>query len=273
MTPDQMAANNPAAHATVPRLEVRDLRRSYGAVKAVDGLSYEVQPGSITGMIGPNGCGKTTSVNCVTGFDRGYVGEVLVDGKSIDRLSPDEVARAGVMRTFQAIRVFDDLTVLRNAMIGMQCFDGLAVWDPVLRTKRFRTAERAAEDRAAELIRTVGLGAKISDQAGSLSYGQKKLLALAGILMSQPRVVILDEPVAGVNPSLVHEIADVLRSLNDAGTTFLIIEHNIEFIMNLSHSVVVMDAGRCLASGSPSMIREDVRVLEAYLGGTDHATH
>jgi branched-chain amino acid transport system ATP-binding protein len=250
-----------------PLLAVRNLRRSFAGVNAVDGLDLKVRPGSITGVIGPNGCGKTTSVNCITGFDGNYEGEVELNGRSIAHMTPDLVARTGVMRTFQAIRVFDNYSVLQNTMIGGQSFDGLRWWEPVLGTRRFRETEEALTKKARSLLASVGLAAKIDDIAGSLSYGQKKLLALAATLMSSPRLVILDEPVAGVNPTLTTEIANILRGLNRAGTTFLIIEHNIQFIMALCDEVIVMDRGRCLSSGQPSVIRQDPRVIEAYLGG------
>ncbi|SMF47497.1 branched-chain amino acid transport system ATP-binding protein [Tistlia consotensis] len=270
---DSLAASDgvlrPAAPTAPPLLKVAELRRSFGAVRAVDGLDLEVEAGSITGMIGPNGCGKTTAVNCITGFDRGCSGSVELQGRSIARRQPEEIARGGVMRTFQAIRVFDGFSVLENAAMGRQCFDGLRLQHPILRTPRFRQVERETRARAEALLETVGLGAKKGELAGSLSYGQKKLLALAGILMSEPKIVILDEPVAGVNPTMVHEIAELLRRLNAAGTTFLIIEHNIEFVMALSDRVVVMDRGRRLASGTPAEIQQDERVLEAYLGGGD----
>lgn len=255
--------------AAPPLLQVRALQRSYAGVQAVDGLDIAVQAGTITGMIGPNGCGKTTSINCITGFDRGYSGEVAIDGQSIAGLASDAIARRGVIRTFQAVRVFDTFSVRHNAMMGLQCFDGLRAWEPVLRNRRFRAAEALAAERAAELLRLVGLAPKMDDRAGDLSYGQKKLLALASALMSRPRLVILDEPVAGVNPTRTVEIAEILAELNRQGTTFLLIEHNIEFIMRLSHTVIVMDRGKCLTAGSPAAIRADDRVLDAYLGGRD----
>jgi branched-chain amino acid transport system ATP-binding protein len=255
----------------VAMLKVRNLRRSFAGVHAVDGLDFEVRRGSITGVIGPNGCGKTTSVNCITGFDPRYSGEVELEGRSIAHMGADSVARTGVMRTFQAIRVFDDYSVLQNALIGHQSFDGLAWWDPVIRTRKFRDTEEASRDKARSLLKAVGLGAKLDHSAGTLSYGQKKLLALATTLMSDPQLVILDEPVAGVNPTLTGEIAEVLRGLNRSGASFLIIEHNIQFIMELCDEVIVMDRGRRLTSGAPSIIQRDPRVIEAYLGGNAHA--
>jgi branched-chain amino acid transport system ATP-binding protein len=247
------------------------MRRSFAGIQAVDGLDLDIPRGTIVGMIGPNGCGKTTSINCITGFDREFTGEVAVEGRSIVGLTPDAVARAGVMRTFQAVRVFDEFSVLENAVMGLQCFDGLAWWEPVLRTKPFRAAESLAVERATALLETVRLGTKLHQRAGELSYGQKKLLALACVLMSRPSLVILDEPVAGVNPTGVNEIADILAALNEDGTTFLIIEHNIGFVMRLSHTVMVIDRGKRLTAGSPAEIRQDERVLEAYLGGHEPA--
>lgn len=255
-----------------PLLRVRDLKRSFAGVHAVDGLCLDIRDGDITGIIGPNGCGKTTSANCITGFDSGYAGEVILAGASIARMPPEEVARSGAMRTFQAVRVFDDYSVLENVLIGMQSFDRLSFRDVVTRSKRFRQVEETTRDDATRLLAKVGLGLKMGQRAGSLSYGQKKLLALASTLISGPKLLILDEPVAGVNPTLTWEIADILRDLNGGGTTFVIIEHNIQFVMALCTQIVVMDRGRALTSGTPSDIQRDQRVVEAYLGGNAHAS-
>ena len=266
-----LALDAPAPTERPPLLRVQDLRRSFAGVHAVDGLCLDIREGGITGIIGPNGCGKTTSVNCITGFDLGYTGNVALMGTSIARRPPEDVARLGAMRTFQAVRVFDEQSVLENVLIGLQSFDGVSFWDVVTRSKRFREVEERARDDAELLLGKVGLGRKTADPAGSLSYGQKKLLALASTLMSRPKLLILDEPVAGVNPTLTWEIADILRSLNEGGTTFVIIEHNIQFVMALCTRVVVMDRGRALTSGTPQEIRKDERVVEAYLGGNAHA--
>ncbi|HWK63566.1 MAG TPA: ABC transporter ATP-binding protein [Rhizobiaceae bacterium] len=260
-------AANPATAAADPLLQVRGLRRSFAGVHAVDGLDLDVAQGSVTGLIGPNGCGKTTSVNCITGFDRSFTGEVKMMEKPLAGLAPEAIARGGLMRTFQAIRVFDSFTVLENVKLSMQSFDGTTVWQALARTQQFRRTEHETESKAYELLELVGLRAKSHDAAGELSYGQKKLLSLAGILMSSPRLVILDEPVAGVNPTRAMEIADIIKSVKDRGTTFLVIEHNIPFVMRLCDSVVVMDRGKRLVQGPPEEIRNDPAVLEAYLGG------
>jgi branched-chain amino acid transport system ATP-binding protein len=181
--------------------------------------------------------------------------------------TPDAIARGGLMRTFQAIRVFDTFTVLENVKLSMQSFDGTTVWQSLVRTSWFRRKEEETEARALELLELVGLLPKAGDMAGELSYGQKKLLSLAGILMSDPRLVILDEPVAGVNPTRAMEIAEIIKSVNGRGTSFLIIEHNIPFVMRLCDSVIVMDRGKRLVQGTPEQIRNDPAVLEAYLGG------
>lgn len=256
---------------SAPLLMVRNLKKSFAGIRAVDGLDLEVTDGSITGVIGPNGCGKTTFINCVTGFDRQYTGEVALAGRAIAGLAPEVIARAGMMRTFQAIRVFDNLSVLQNALVGMQSFDTSQWWEPILRTRHLRAIDEKTRQHALVLLKQVGLASKADDPAGNLSYGQKKLLALACTLMSRPRIVILDEPVAGVNPTRINEVAEILLDLNGLGTTFLIIEHNIEFVMKLCANVIVMDRGRRLAAGTPQQIRDDRRVLDAYLGGTMHA--
>lgn len=257
------AAVNIAA-ADRPLLRVSDLRRSFAGVHAVDGLDIEVAEGSVTGMIGPNGCGKTTSVNCITGFDRSFTGRVDMAEVPLAGRRPDAIARGGLMRTFQAIRVFDSFTVLENVKLSMQSFDETTVWQALARTPQYRRKEDETEARALELV---GLLPKAGDRAGELSYGQKKLLSLAGILMSRPRLVILDEPVAGVNPTRAMEIADIIKAVNARGTAFLVIEHNIPFVMRLCDSVIVMDRGKRLVQGTPEEIRNDPAVLEAYLGG------
>jgi branched-chain amino acid transport system ATP-binding protein len=170
------------------------------------------------------------------------------------------------MRTFQNVRVYEQLSVLANLSIAAQQFDQAGWFDELLRTRRYRTVVEAAETRARELIELVGLARYTALEAGILSYGQKKLVALAAALMPKPKLVVLDEPVAGVNPSRIREVEDVLRQLNQAGETFLIVEHNVEFITNLCDNVIVLDQGRKLAEGPAAQVHQDARVLEAYLG-------
>jgi branched-chain amino acid transport system ATP-binding protein len=247
-------------------LDVQSLSKAFAGIRAVDGVSFAIKPGSMTGLIGPNGSGKSTTIDCISGFQRPDGGRVVLAGRDITGARPQDIARAGLMRTFQTVRVYEQLSLLDNLTIAAQQFDQAGWFDELLRTRRYRTAVEAAETRARELIELVGLARYTALEAGILSYGQKKLVALAAALMPKPKLVVLDEPVAGVNPSRIREVEDVLRQLNQAGETFLIVEHNVEFITNLCDNVIVLDQGRKLAEGAAAQVHQDARVLEAYLG-------
>jgi ABC-type branched-subunit amino acid transport system ATPase component len=247
-------------------LEVQGLRKSFAGVHAVDGVSFSIEGGTITGLIGPNGSGKSTTIDCISGFQPIDAGRIVLAGVDVTGRAPQRVARAGLMRTFQTVRVYERLSLRDNLLIAAQQFDDAGWADELLRTARYRRAVSAAQARARELIDLVGLARYIDAEAGILSYGQKKLVALAAALMPRPKIVVLDEPVAGVNPTRIREVEDILRKLNAAGATFLIVEHNVEFITNLCHHVIVLDQGRKLAEGTAAEVHRDARVLEAYLG-------
>jgi ABC-type branched-subunit amino acid transport system ATPase component len=247
-------------------LEVGDLAKAFSGVHAVDGVSFAVEAGSITGLIGPNGSGKSTTIDCISGFQRTDAGSVRLAGVDIGGLKPQAIAGAGLVRTFQTVRVYDRFSLLDNLLAVAAPFDGVTWIDALLRTPKYRDVRRRADERARELIAFVGLAGLIEVPAAILSYGQKKLLSMAAALMSQPKLVVLDEPVAGVNPSRINEVADILRRANADGTTFLIVEHNVDFITSLCSRVIVFDQGRKLAEGSPEAIHSDQRVLDAYLG-------
>ncbi len=249
-------------------LEVTDLRKSYAGVHALDGVSFAVAGGSITGLIGPNGSGKSTAIDCISGFQKRDGGRVVLADRDISGLPAHHIARAGLMRTFQTVRIYERLSLRENLAIAAQQFDPATWVDEFLRTRRYRQAVEAAETRARELVELIGLQRYWEIETGILSYGQKKLVALAAALMPRPRIVVLDEPVAGVNPSRIREIEAALAALNRAGETFLIVEHNVEFITNLCHRVIVLDQGAKLAEGTAQEIHTDARVLEAYLGMT-----
>ena len=249
-------------------LSVTDLRKAYSGVHALDGVSFDVEAGSITGLIGPNGSGKSTAIDCISGFQKLDGGKVVLAGNDITGKVAHHIARAGLMRTFQTVRIYERLSLRDNLAIAAQQFDA-AMWvDEFFRTRRYRDAVEASKKRALELVGLIGLQKYYEIETGILSYGQKKLVALAAALMPHPKIVVLDEPVAGVNPSRIREIEVALQQLNRAGETFLIVEHNVEFITNLCHQVIVLEQGRKLAEGTAAEIHKDSRVLEAYLGMT-----
>ncbi len=248
-------------------LRVSGLCKHFFGIRAVNDLNFGVAAGSITGLIGPNGSGKTTSIDCLSGFQRPDTGKVVFDGADIFGLPPQRVAKCGLVRTFQNVRVYDALTVSENLVIAQQEHGRGMRWRDVLfRPQRIRRQDDAARERAQALLELVGLSHHIASPAGVLSYGQKKLLALAGGLMASPKLMVLDEPLAGVNPTVIRRIEGIVHEVNRQGVTFLIVEHNMTFIMNHCNAIVVMDAGSKLAEGSPDVIGSDARVLDAYLG-------
>ena len=239
-------------------LALRQLRREFGGVKALRDCTFEVEPGSITALIGPNGAGKTTAFNVITGLVRPTGGSVRFDDEEITGWRPHRVARAGIGRTFQITRELGELTLVENVAIhaparGVRALIGGGV-----------LAEERA--RALELLDFVGLARLADEPAKSLSYGRKKLLELAGVLMAEPRLIMLDEPAGGVNPRLLDDIVERIRELNAEGVTFLIVEHNMDVVMGLSDSVVVMAHGEVLLQDSPEAVQVDDAVLDAYLG-------
>jgi ABC-type branched-subunit amino acid transport system ATPase component len=247
-------------------LSIAGLSKSFSGVRAVQDASFEVEDGSITGLIGPNGSGKSTTIDCISGFQRLDAGRVELAGRDITGIDAASVARAGLVRTFQNVRVYDSYDLVDNLLVADAAFRGTNWFDSLVRTPAFRRTSTAARDRAGELIDLVGLTRLIDAPATVLSYGQKKLLAFAAAMMARPRLIVLDEPVAGVNPTRVNEVADILRKANATGISFLIVEHNVEFINSLCNKVVVFEQGGKLTEGTPDHVRNDPRVLEAYLG-------
>lgn len=231
-------------------LRTEGVTKSFGGVHALIDCSLTACAGQITGLIGPNGSGKTTLFNVMTGYERIDAGRVYLGDQQITGAAPARVFALGVGRTFQLTRVFPRLTVLENMLVPAQ---------------RGRSG-RQHRQRALELLAFTGIVDHASALAGTLSYGQRKLLELAYVLVADPAVVLLDEPAGGVNPSLILHIADRIRELNKEGRTFLIVEHNMDFVMGLCHQVTVLDSGTVVASGPPAEIRADPRVLDAYLG-------
>jgi branched-chain amino acid transport system ATP-binding protein len=252
--------------ASPPLLEVRGLTKRYLGLTAVAELSYQVEAGGIVGLIGPNGSGKSTSIDCISGFQPVDAGEWFLDGQPLAGLKAHRIARLGLTRTFQTVRAYDELSLLENLCVAAQEGDGLGWLAALARSAAVREKEAQARARGMALLEHVGLAHYADAPAAILSYGQRKLLAIAASMMAHPRLVILDEPVAGVNPTMVRHIEEVIRQLNAEGVTLIIVEHNVDFIMNLCNRVVVLESGHKIADGPPGLIRSDPRVLAAYLG-------
>jgi branched-chain amino acid transport system ATP-binding protein len=256
-------------HMSKPILHVRDLVRSFGALRAVDGVTLSVQPGTMTGLIGPNGAGKTTLFGLIAGAMSPDAGEISFEGRRIDGLSPDRIFRAGLARTFQIPRPFPRMTVIENVMLASLDQAGERFWNNWFALGKVRKQEKLIRDRAMEVLGFTGLAAKANELAGQLSGGQQKLLELARVLMTDPQLILLDEPAAGVNPALLDTLIDKIVALHARGVGFLIIEHNMDMVMSICDPIVVMAQGRIIFEGDADSVRADQRVLDAYLGGVD----
>lgn len=239
-------------------LDVRSVSKSFGGIRALVDCSLQVKKGSITALIGPNGSGKTTLFNCMTGFYAPDRGSVEVHGVPIVGRSPSSIVHLGLIRTFQVTRIFRRMTVLENMIVPVRQLSLRSLF-----TAAIKGHER---ERAEGLLDFVGLIGLRDQQAGSLSFGQQKLLELAAALMAEPETVMLDEPAGGLNPVMIEKVAGHVRELNERGVTFLIIEHNMGFVMNLCDPVIVMHRGTVIAEGTPDAVRESPIVLDAYLG-------
>ena len=231
-----------------PILDVQRIRKSFGGVVAVNDVSLTLGPGRIYGLIGPNGSGKTTLFNCITGIETRDAGSVVFRGERIDGWKPSRVARHGIGRTFQVIRVFPELTALENLLVVT------------------RGPRHEAESRARDLLAFVTLERLAGEYAGNLSYGQQKLVEFTRMLMTDPALVLLDEPAAGVNRTLLNDLLDAVRRLRDQGKTVLLVEHDMKVVMGLCETVFVLDHGEKIAEGPPGVIQADERVIEAYFG-------
>ncbi|MGB8841985.1 MAG: ABC transporter ATP-binding protein [Aliidongia sp.] len=232
-------------------LEIAGLGRRFSGVVAVDGVSFTVEAGAAHGLIGPNGAGKTTCFNLISGLAAADAGEITLDGSRIDALPVHARTRAGLARTFQNIRLFGEMSVLENTLCGQHCR---------------RRPERAAKAAAFDLLDLVGLAGEAVRRADALSYGDQRRLEIARALASTPKLLLLDEPAAGMNPTETSELAALLQRVRARGTTLLLVEHDMHFVMKLCDRITVLNFGRVIAEGSPREIREDAGVIEAYLG-------
>ena len=252
-----------------PLLSVRELTKTYGGIRAVDGVSFEVQPGTMTGLIGPNGAGKSTTFDLITGVQTPDSGQVVFDGTDVTGDRSNVIANQGLVRTFQIARELSEMTVLENVMLAPRGQQGEQLWRSVLPGARSTVVEQETElrERAWEMLDFLEIDHLAEEYAGTLSGGQRKLLELARVLMTDPEMILLDEPLAGVNPTLEEKLLARLHDLREDGYTFLFVEHDMDVIMNHCDPLIVLHQGSVLTTGPPEAVKNDDRVLEAYLGG------
>jgi len=248
-------------------LEARGVTKQFGGLTAVDNIDFSIEKGMIASLIGPNGAGKTTFFNIITGFYQPTKGDIIFDGSSLVGLSTDRITAQGVSRTFQNIRLFDNMTALENTLVGEHCHLRSGLIGAILHTPGTKREEAHAEQRALELLDFVGLRDRVDELAKNLPYGDQRRLEIARALATEPKLLLLDEPSAGMNPIETEDLTQFIRRLRDElGLTILLIEHHMRVVMNISDRVSVMDLGQLIAEGAPEEIQQNQRVIEAYLG-------
>src|SRR4051794_28040775 len=250
-------------------LRVADLTRRFGGVVAVDGVSFDVGAGEIVGLIGPNGAGKTTVINLLSGLLRPTAGTITFDSARLDQLPPYRIARAGVARTYQNIRLFRGLSALDNVIVGTHTRTNASFAARLVFAPAVRREEEQARETARQLLARVNLAGRAESRATSLPYGEQRRLEIARALAAQPRLLLLDEPAAGMNPAEMDQLIALIRSLRDEGQTILLIEHNMQVVMGVCDRIVVLNFGRKIAEGTPQEISQNKEVIAAYLGEED----
>ncbi|MDI6739876.1 MAG: ABC transporter ATP-binding protein [Candidatus Edwardsbacteria bacterium] len=247
-------------------LSVQHISKRFGGLRALQDIAFDIAPGQIFGLIGPNGAGKTTLFNCLTGVYRPTSGTFSFGGADITGLSEVAVAQRGIARTFQNIRLFREMTVLENVMVGRHCRTKAQLWGAVARGRRTREEERAIHKRAAELLSFVDLSGQGDRLSKNLPYGHQRRLEIARALATDPQLLCLDEPAAGMNPQEVRSLMTLIERIRTSGVTVLLIEHHMKVVMGICDRIAALDGGRMIAEGAPDQVKHDRRVIEAYLG-------